>query len=715
MELGNAVANRATSLGDHMNRTMQHVYTSLAAAAIVNSACLADVRVWAWGPINSEYHDTMTPMVCAFPNADPVLIAQQLRTRPPGARVLLIANMTEELVENPNDRCRSLQPDGSIAITSFRGPWVTAGESALRIKMSAFFEALLTAGAEIDSLVLDNETDLAADQFFGESGDNFNAIQADPRFPALAARLGFAQLNTEDLLWGSTQYRKWSEILLADFDAAHHRAVAEPFLARWPSATVSNYDSAPISQSHPIPDMSGNPSVRGGSGFGTHDSIEFYGLALRWLKLRTFQGVPLNDTPFDMFRINVHRFRSIAKVSTKPMYPWIGSWGLGTRQDTEYPSPLSLSNYWDENIIHLAMHGCDTLLLFNPRAWRPGDDASRFNLASDQARLHDVVADLNIRLASATSSRWVRLPSLNESVVATGRRVAGGTLWRFTFAPGVSGVAIARTDGTLLRVDPELGRAGAWAFELEGQTFAMKDDGTEVAMAIASDAMAWPDVNGDGSLDSTDRSALTTLNGLSAAVLDVDGNGSIGESDIEILNRSVTAWLDIARTSSLATSATLSVTNETNKQLLLSLGRPTFTFASAKSVATQRAASVSALVTTANSNTLASNAVVPPETPPVVAVTPTPTPISSSSANSASTTPSNTATSGISTPITATATPSPTPGSVASTNATNKQAAAARAKANKILARAAAAEKKAALARTKAAAKAARRVSGRAR
>lgn len=698
-----------------MNRTMQHVYSSIAAAAIVNSACLADVRVWGWGPINSEYHDTMTPMVCAFPNADPVLIAEQLRTRPPGSRVLLIANMTEELVENPNDRCRSLQPDGSIALTTYRGPWTSAGESALRIKMSAFFDSLLTAGAEIDSLVLDNETDLAADQFFGGNGDNFRAIQADSRFPALAARLGFSELNADDLLWGSTQYRRWSEILLADFDAAHHRAVAEPFLARWPSATVSNYGSAPISQSHPIPDVSGLATVRGGTGFGTHDSIEFYGLALQWLKRATFQGVPLSDTPFDMFRMNVHRFRSIASTSTKRMYPWIGSWGLGTRQDTEFPSPLSLSNYWDENIIHLVMHGCDTLLLFNPRAWRPGDDASKFNLASDQARLHDVVANLNIRLASATSSRWIQLPSLNESVVATGRRVAGGTLWRFTFAPGVEGLVIARTDGSLLRVDPEPGHAGAWAFEQDGQAFAVKDDGTEVAVAIASDLMAWPDVNGDGALDSKDRIALTTLNGVSAAVLDVDGNGSIGESDIETLNRSVTAWLDIARTSSLATSATLSVTNETEKQLLLSLGRPTFTFASAKSVATQRAASVSALVATANSNTLASNAVVPPETPPVVAVTPTATPIGSPSANSASTTPSNTATTGISTPITATATPSPTPGSVASTNATNKQAAAARAKANKILARAAAAEKKAALARTKAAAKAARKVSGRAK
>ena len=695
---------------------MQHVYSSIAAAAIVNSACLADVRVWGWGPINSEYHDTMTPMVCAFPNADPVLIAEQLRTRPPGSRVLLIANMTEELVENPNDRCRTLQPDGSIALTTYRGPWTSAGESALRIKMSAFFDSLLTAGAEIDSLVLDNETDLAADQFFGGNGDNFRAIQADSRFPALAARLGFSELNADDLLWGSTQYRRWSEILLADFDAAHHRAVAEPFLARWPSATVSNYGSAPISQSHPIPDVSGLATVRGGTGFGTHDSIEFYGLALQWLKRATFQGVPLSDTPFDMFRMNVHRFRSIASTSTKRMYPWIGSWGLGTRQDTEFPSPLSLSNYWDENIIHLVMHGCDTLLLFNPRAWRPGDDASKFNLTSDQARLHDVVADLNIRLASATSSRWIQLPSLNESVIATGRRVAGGTLWRFTFAPGVAGLVIARTDGSLLRVDPEPGHAGAWALEQDGQAFAVKDDGTEVAVAIASDLMAWPDVNGDGALDSKDRVALTTLNGVSAAVLDVDGNGSIGESDIEALNGSVTAWLAIARTSSLAASATLSLTDDTNRQLLLSLGRPTFTFASAKSVATQRAASVSALVTAASSSSSpASNTVTPPAIPPVVVVTQTSTPINTAPASAPSIPPSNSATAGVSTAVTATATPSPTLGSVAATSTTNVQSAAARAKAKMILARAAAAEKKAALARTKAAAKAARKVPGRVR
>jgi hypothetical protein len=271
-------------------------------------------------------------------------------------------------------------------------------------------------------------------------------------------------------------------------------------------------------------------------------------------------------------------------------------------------------------------------------------------------------------------------------------------------------VVIARTDGTLLRVDPELGRAGAWAFELEGQTFAMKDDGTEVAMAIASDAMAWPDVNGDGSLDSTDRSALTTLNGLSAAVLDVDGNGSIGESDIEVLNRSVTAWLAIARTSSLATSAALSVTNETDKELLMSLARPTFTFASAKSVATQRAASASALVTAANTNTLASNAVVPPANPPAVVVTqgsPTTTP----PASTPSSTPPVTPTTGASATITAPNTAgNAAQGGGASTTTTTKQIAAARAKAAKLLKQAAAAEKKAALARVKAAARAARKL-----
>jgi hypothetical protein len=512
----------------------------------------ADVRVFAWSDVDRAFRDSMTPMVRAFPGANPAHVAAQLNAMPAGRRVLLILNFTEPLALHPDDRCVQVGADGRSTVTEFRGPWLEQGERAVRQSMDDFFGRLKAAGAAIDALVVDNETDTRAGRFLGSNGANLEAIQRDPRFPALAQRLGFGDLTVDGMWYGSERHRRWDEVVLAEFDAAHHRAVAEPFLSRWPSATVSNYGSAPIAREHAVPDMSGHATVRGGQGFGTHDSIDFYGLALQWLERSSFRGVRLDDTPYDMFRMNVHKLRSIDRSSDKPMQPWIGSWGLGARSERDdYPSPLSMSEYWRENVIQLAMHGCDTLLLFNPHAWRPEHDPTKFNVLGDQQRLHATVAELNTRLHGAGASRWASIPSLEEHVIATGRGVPGGTLWRFSFAPGVDRVAVARRDGSVIRVEREAGGAGAWVFESASAPFAMKGDGHEVAMALAQPGSSWPDLNGDGALDARDETVLTVFAGSANPSIDLDGSGSVGPSDV-LLARAIRAeWGSHAVNSSL--------------------------------------------------------------------------------------------------------------------------------------------------------------------
>lgn len=570
---------------------------ALIATVATASQALADVRVFAWSSIEPQFRDTMTPMVRAFPGAHPAALAAQLNALPQGRRVLLILNFTEPLALHPEDRCRVVAPDGTSSFSSFQGPWLEHGEQALRQDMTRFFDALKAAGAKIDSLVVDNETDNRAGRFLGGNGAHLAAVRADPRFAALAQRLGFSDPTVDNLWYGTDRHRRWDEVLLADFDAAHHRAVAVPFLERWPSATVSNYGSAPVGQADPVPDMSGHATVRGGTGFGTHDSIDFYGLALQWLERASYRGVRLDDTPFDMFRINVHRFRAIDKASAKPMLPWIGSWGLGARQERDdYPSPLSMSEYWRENVIQLAMHGCDTLHLFNPHAWRPEHDASKFNVISDQERLHAIVADLNQRLTGAGESGWLRMPALNESVIATGRAVPGGRLWRFSFAPGVDGIAIACADGAVRRLQRAQGERGAWFMESSSQPLLTRPDGSEVAVTIAEPSLSWPDVNGDGMLSATDGDIVRRLSGTVADAADIDGNGIVDAADASAAQTHWAAWQTLASRSPLSANANMPADCAAAASALRGTVAAAFRFDAAPEVSDARARSVGTLL-----------------------------------------------------------------------------------------------------------------------
>lgn len=157
---------------------------ALIAAIAGSSQAQAGIRIFAWSSIEPQFRDTMTPMVRAFPGAQPAALAAQLNALPPGRRVLLILNFTEPLALHPDDRCRVVASDGTSTSSAFQGPWLQHGEQAVRQEMTAFFGALKAAGAKIDSLVVDNETDNRAGRFLGSNGAHLAAVRADPRFPA---------------------------------------------------------------------------------------------------------------------------------------------------------------------------------------------------------------------------------------------------------------------------------------------------------------------------------------------------------------------------------------------------------------------------------------------------------------------------------------------------------------------------------------------------
>ena len=524
------------------------LWTVVAAFSPAVASLAAPVTALAWSAVDPSVRGNMESMVMAFPGANPKVVAQQLKQKPAGRRALLLVDFGERLATHPLDACRAPDGKGGWKLTTWRGPWTSAGLVDVRRASDRFFAQLAAEGAPIDMLVLDEETDFAVTKYMRDDFANLLAIQADPRFPALAKRLGFSDVRRID--YGTPEYYTWNEVLLADFDVALQGAIVTPFRARWPQASVSNYGSAPIRRPAMTPGCAGIGVVRGGVGVGTHNSIDFYGLVSPYLRGTWFSGIRLQDSAFDMFRSNVHRVRAVAASSGKGMLPWIGAYGLGTRPTDVagiFPSPLSGNAYWDENVIQLVMHGCDTLLVYNPHAWMPEQIRANCNTVSDQQHLSGLIDDLNGRLGgNAGAVRWYTLAGMTDRVMATGRRVQGGTLWRFSFAPDVSSVVVSLQGGEVREIVPEQGSAGAWYFESDAEPLAIKADGTDVAWTEATKGSPWPDVDGDGSL-STGDTALMLLDMGQESDMDLDGDRVVTQSDLDFFQARCGGWTQAAR------------------------------------------------------------------------------------------------------------------------------------------------------------------------
>ena len=520
----------------------------------------AGVGVLTWDVLENGNRGSMSQMVLMGPGGDVPYAVQRLNALPEGRRVLLLIDVTERLAKHPSDACFTVGAKGKVTRTSFFGPWCVAGEQEVRGKIETLCRQLAAAGVKgIDGVVLDNETTFHPGRFISGGPENLAAIERDPRYPALSKRLGIKTIK--NMNWGSPEYYRWFTIVQPDFDAALDRAVATAFKARWPRVMLCNYGSAPIKENLMTPEPGGFGMVYGGTGYGTHNSLSFYGDALPWLRGRAFRGATLNDGAFDMFRMNVHRVRATRASSSKPLLPWIASRSLGQQSADGLLAPFAATDYWDENVIQLVMHGCDTLLLFNPGAMSGFRDPAVGNNPQDQARLGGLVQKLNDTLGSNPGkSVWFSLPGLQDRVMATGRRVTGGTMWRFSFAEGVASVTVAMKNGDVREIVPEAGEVGAWLFEADNNPFAAKVDGTDIAYAEAPAGAAWPDLDDSGELDQGDISLLLLDMNDVGSPLDINGDNVITNADMAAFKTIQKNWYTLATKGRTAMEGSVLVT-----------------------------------------------------------------------------------------------------------------------------------------------------------
>lgn len=429
------------------------------------------------------------------PWTDIPALARSLNTQPEGRRWVVIYCLTDSLANNTADRCvrretrlvtryldqKSSSPSPSragsklshlaaprrIPVTSrevqdvrteFRGPWMDAGVQAVKREMSAVMAKLLAAGAKVDGFVMSNETNLGSAFIVGIPG-TAAAISSDPRWPLLSKQLGLP-LDIRTMNWGNDLYFKWQDVMAGRFDRALNEAVYAPIQAAYPRAVVSNYNSGAIRRNVAWPDINGHRDHKTTAGFGTHDSHEFYG----WLaagRVAKVMGSLAPSPAWMAFRLEVLKARGMIASSVRPRHAWIAarSWkgeSWGRVAIAEHP-------LWDELVIQLGMHGFETMFEFSPEDLMKDPQTNAAQRLRDRAHLDGLLAQLN-GVAADTTDRIIApaQPDWDDLVIATGRTVRSGTLWRFSFDTSVEAVTLQLSDGTFIKIAPERGTQGCW-------------------------------------------------------------------------------------------------------------------------------------------------------------------------------------------------------------------------------------------------------------
>lgn len=539
---------RADSRADQKIVRSVLVVLSIALATV----CQAAVRSITWDRVDPQ-------MKCQYPAVmvdlgrpwyvPPEKAAEQLRARPAGTRALILRLFVDDVARNPKDACYVKDGKGGWIRSTMPSPWMQNGIRECRARVQKYFEAFKKAGGQVDYVLYDAEENLSC---WYLTQANIEAICADPRFRQSIALgsptdtksifnvsrmlngLDVRKINYLNSVWSS-----WNAAMSVLFNFAVNEAGFKPVQALYPNVIVSNYGSASIRQVDAIPNGSGEMMWSPSAGVGTHDSWQFYGIATDWQSsIAVDSRNTIGSGAFAQLRLGVIGIRGLLLSSKRPQMPWIAHRQFGqTRTWGPWTAPFSGTEYWDEHVRQLVMHGCDTLLMFNPEQYGMPGPASEFNPVEDQQRFDAVLADLNDRLATANGpSVWYQKAEWNDRILATGRPVRGGTLWRFSFAEDVAGAAVVMRNGEVRTITRQGQEAGAWFFAESANPIAERSDRSGIAVAEIEEDVLRADLDGNGTIDAGDHALVSLDMGEQGEFAsDLDRDGTVTQADVQLI------------------------------------------------------------------------------------------------------------------------------------------------------------------------------------
>ncbi|MBI5834659.1 MAG: hypothetical protein HZB16_20360 [Armatimonadetes bacterium] len=439
----------------------------LLTAALLTTLCAAaapDIHAYSWSPVPDEVRH-ITPMLWVRRDSKPAELAAQTAARPEGRRVLFSWDLHRDLLEHPDDVCRTADDQP----TTQRGVWPEHGVKAVRARFEQFFAEFKAAGGQLDLFVLDFEGGYSNWSIGGaDKADRYRAIAADPRFEELAIRLGFNDLMTVANYTSGRNYLRWNAVLGANVDKALEEAVFAPIRRLFPAARACNYGSYAMTERNAVPDINGHMQYTLGQGVGTHQSSDFY-CGLGQVGDKTLAGTrPLGRSPFAGMLRSLNQLRAMQRSSARPIMPWV-AWPRYAGDGPGAPVvPIAGTPYYRELVLHLALAGCDTMLLWNPHPWAAGQKPEDLSMPDDERLLDGILADLNRRITgprrtpvSTAAVAW------DARYVATGLRLDDKILWRVTL-DGEARKLSMRWLGNQMAIPLEPDTPGAWCITSPG-------------------------------------------------------------------------------------------------------------------------------------------------------------------------------------------------------------------------------------------------------
>jgi hypothetical protein len=192
----------------------------------------------------------------------------------PGTRVLILLDLVGDVLQHPSDVC--LTADGQR--TRDQGVWPAHGTREVAGRVDAYFGGIAAAGGAVDMVVLDLE-DGYSSWGWAMTEARLAAVGADPRFPELAERLGFADARLALPDRGRAgEHLRWNAVMAAVVSTALDRAAYDPLRRHFPRAGMCNFDNVAMARERVVPDLNGHPQYTLGDPPGTHQSPAYYGL-----------------------------------------------------------------------------------------------------------------------------------------------------------------------------------------------------------------------------------------------------------------------------------------------------------------------------------------------------------------------------------------------------------------------------------------------------
>lgn len=413
----------------------------------------------------------LTPMVWFRKDSDPAEVARESLTRPPGRRALFTWDLHRELLRNPEDVCRTA--DGQP--TAFQGVWPEHGIEAIGALFDDFFGRFKAAGGEADWLIIDFEEGFSNWALGGaDKADHWLAVQNDPRFPALAERLGFSDIMLVGDWWGKREYLKWNAVLAGVVNDAIHRALFEPARRHFPGLRCSNYGADATNEANAVPDLNGHRQWSEGRPPGTHQAPSFYTWIGQLANVNLDGKQPFAATPYNGLLLSVNGIRAMRRSSDMPLQPWV-AWARYKGDGPGLPpATCGETPYYNELLYHLGLSGVDGFLFWNPHPWRQDQDPLSMSTADDERLLDGLLRDLHQRVGQAGGEPLdpVALP-WDAPAIATGLRVGDEVLWRVTFRLEAEPVSAKLGDETIT-LKPDDGGVGMWLRHEAGKRLAIE-------------------------------------------------------------------------------------------------------------------------------------------------------------------------------------------------------------------------------------------------